>query len=182
MTPKQARFVAEYLIDLNATQAAIRAGYSPRTASEQGTRLLGKAQIAKAVADAQAKRLARLDLTADRVLQEIARIAFSDIRTWFTAEGKLRPIHELPTDVAAALGSVEVRRERTRRDGEAVTEEDVVKLKAWDKPRALDMLAKHFGLVRERHEHTGRDGSPLRLASDADIDARIALLEQQVKG
>lgn len=159
MREKHTRFVAEYLVDLNATQAAIRAGYSPKTAEQQGPRLLGNAGVAQAIAVGQAKRLARLEITQDRVLQEIASLAFSDVRQWFDETGRLKPIHELPERVAAALGSVEIQREKTTRksteDEEVVVEECVVKLKAWDKPRALEMLAKHFGLVKESMEHTG---------------------------
>lgn len=69
LTPKQAAFVREYLVDLNATQAAIRAGYSPRTARAQGHRLLTDADIAAAIEAAQAERAERLQLTADDVLK-----------------------------------------------------------------------------------------------------------------
>ena len=75
MTPKQARFVREYLIDLNATQAAIRCGYSERTAKQQGSRLLTNADIAEAVAKGQAKAAERLGLTLDGILQDINDIA-----------------------------------------------------------------------------------------------------------
>ncbi len=69
LTPKQARFVEEYLIDLNATQAAIRAGYSAKTANEQGAQLLAKLSIRKAVAEAQAIRSTRTVITQDEVIQ-----------------------------------------------------------------------------------------------------------------
>lgn len=72
---KQERFVAEYVIDLNATQAAIRAGYSAKTAEQQGHRLLRNAKVALAVDAARTKIAAKLDLTAERVLADIARIA-----------------------------------------------------------------------------------------------------------
>src|SRR5919197_2742959 len=90
LTPKQARFCAEYLIDLNATQAAIRAGYSPRTANEQGARLLAHVSIAAAISQAKQAQAERTGITADRVLQEIARLAFVDIRKLFDAEGRLK--------------------------------------------------------------------------------------------
>jgi phage terminase small subunit len=165
LTPKQQRFVAEYLVDLNGKQAAIRAGYSPKTAEVQASRLLRNAQVAEAVSTGAEKRLKKLDISADRVLQEIARLAFSDVRAWFDEHGRLLPIHELSADVAAALGSIEVQREKTRvksTDTEEITvEESVIKIKAWDKPRSLDMLAKHFGLLKDRIELTGKDGGPV---------------------
>ncbi len=71
LTPKQERFVAEYLIDLNATQAAIRAGYSARTANEQGARLLAKASIKTAIQVLQAERANRVELTAEWVLTRL---------------------------------------------------------------------------------------------------------------
>lgn len=75
MTPKQLRFVQEYLIDLNATQSAIRAGYSPRTAEQIGHQLLKKTSVAEAIAAARAKVAAKLDLTLEGVLQDINDIA-----------------------------------------------------------------------------------------------------------
>lgn len=76
MTRKQDRFVKEYLIDLNATQAAIRAGYSPKTANEQGARLLANVSVQEAIAKAMAERSKRTGISQDRVIQELARIAF----------------------------------------------------------------------------------------------------------
>ena len=78
MTPKQQLFVDEYLIDLNATQAAIRAGYSTRTAAETGYENLRKPHIAAAIRVATKARSERLEITADQVLQAIAKIAFAD--------------------------------------------------------------------------------------------------------
>lgn len=73
MTPKQTRFVEEYLVDLNGTQAAIRAGYSPHTANEQAARLLANASIREAIEQAQAKRSRRTAITADWVLRKLVR-------------------------------------------------------------------------------------------------------------
>ena len=151
LTEKQARFVAEYLKDLNATQAAIRAGYSKRTARGQASDLLTKPDIAKAVQDGQRKQLAAADVTAQEVIRELARIGFSDVRQWFSEDGNLRPIHELEDSVAAAIGSIEVTRQRTRTRSseEESTEEWLVKVKAWNKNQALETLAKHFGLLKQ---------------------------------
>ena len=76
MTAKQERFVEEYLIDLNATQAAIRAGYSPKTANEQGARLLAKVSVQTAISKAQAERSRRTGINQDRVIRELAKVAF----------------------------------------------------------------------------------------------------------
>ena len=76
LTAKQKRFRDEYLIDLNATQAAIRAGYSSKTANEQGARLLANVSVQEAIAKATAERSKRTGISQDRVIQELARIAF----------------------------------------------------------------------------------------------------------
>lgn len=159
LTPRQQRFVLEYLKDLNATQAAIRAGYSAKTAVVQGPRLLGNIQVAAAVQAASSKRLARLELKADDVLRELLRIARSDIRQLYDETGRLKPIHQLPDDVAAALSSVEILREKTTvKSGEIeeiTVEESVRKLKLWDKVKALELLAKHLNLLTERTQVDG---------------------------
>jgi len=136
LTPKQERFVAEYLVDLNATQAAIRAGYSAKTAEQQGPRLLGNVVVAAAIGEAQARHLAAVDVSAQRVLKELAAIGFSDIRAIFDENGQLRPVNELPDGVASVIASVEVTKQRTRTADETTTEEWVSKVKAWDKTRA----------------------------------------------
>lgn len=153
MTPKQARFVAEYRKDLNATQAAIRAGYSEKTAQEQGARLLSNAMVAAAVAEKTQQQLAKADITAERVLQEIGRLAFSDVRTLFDANGKIKPLHTLSADEAACIAGLEVIIKNAEAgDGHMDT---VHKIKVWDKSKNLEMLAKHFALLTEKIEHSG---------------------------
>ena len=153
LTDKQQRFVAEYLVDLNAKQAAIRCGYSPRTAESQGSRLLSNAKVAASVAEGQAKRLKSADLTATRVLEELRRLAFSDVRGLFDERGNLRPLHELNDEQAAAIASLEVVIKNAKAgDGETDT---IHKIKVWDKTRSLEMLAKHFALLTERVNHDG---------------------------
>ena len=102
LTPKQKAFVSEYLIDLNATQAAIRAGYSPKTANEQGARLLANVSIAQTIQKAMQDREQRTEITQDRVLQEYARLAFYDPRKLFQPDGTPKPIEALDDDAAHA--------------------------------------------------------------------------------
>jgi phage terminase small subunit len=144
---KQQRFVAEYLVDLNATQAAIRAGYSAKTAEQQGPRLLGNAEIASAVAGKKATQLDRADLTAVRVLEELRRLVFSNVQDLFDADGNLKPIQSLTREQAACISSLEVIKKNAEAgDGHI----DVVhKLKVWDKTRSLEMAAKHFKLLTD---------------------------------
>ena len=157
LTPKQARFVEEYLVDLNATQAATRAGYSERTANEQGARLLAHVSVAAAIAAAQQKRSKRTEITQDMVLREYAKIAFSDIRKvakWgesvaIRIEGDggeetilrhtvaLLASDTLDADTAAAVEEVSEGKQG-------------LKIKMHDKKGALDSLARHLGMFVDR--------------------------------
>ena len=140
MTPKQRRFVEEYLVDLNATQAAKRAGYSPRSARTRGSRLLRNAAVAAAIAKAQNKRAARTRVSADKVVTELAKVAFGDPRrllSWGPGGVVLRDSSEL-TEADAALVS-EVSETRTASGGTR-------KVKLHCKLAALNALGKHLGL------------------------------------
>src|ERR671919_587981 len=143
---RQQRFVDEYICDLNATQAAIRAGYSSRTAKAQGSRLLTNADIQRAVTARMAARSNRTEVAADRVLLEIARLGFSDLRRIFHQDGRLKRPDEWDDDTAAAISSVEI---VTRDLGDGVVEY-VRKVKLWDKGKALEQLSKHLGLYRDQ--------------------------------
>lgn len=155
MTPKQQRFVEEYLVDLNATEAAKRAGYSKKTARSVGHENLTKPDIAAAIDAAQRERSESTGITAERVLEELGRLGFADLRGAFDDRGNLRRPEDWPDALAAAVSSVEV---VTRSLGESEVEY-VHKLKLWDKNSALEKIAKHLGMFIERHQHTSPDGS-----------------------
>lgn len=148
LNDKQKRFVAEYLIDLNATQSAVRAGYSARTAYSQGQRLLKHVEVATALESGYAKVADKLEITQERIAAELAKIGFSDIRRMFTPSGALVPLHELCDDAAGALSSFEVVTKRVP-GGEASEVEHVAKIKLWDKRAALVDLGKHVGMFKE---------------------------------
>jgi phage terminase small subunit len=140
LTPKQARFVEEYLIDLNATQAAIRAGYSAKTAEWIGPQLLGKSHVRERIETAQRERSARTGITADRVVQEIARLAFADPRLvmrWGPDGVELKPSDELTDEAAAMIAEV---KESVSQAGSSM------QVKFHSKVAALEQLAKHVGL------------------------------------
>ena len=103
---KQQRFVEEYLVDLNGTQAAIRAGYRPRSAKVTASRLLSKANIRTAVAEERAEAAAKAGLSVEGVLTELANVAFFDLRRAFDPEtGRPLEPHKLPAEVARALAA-----------------------------------------------------------------------------
>jgi len=168
-TPKQARFVAEYLIDLNATRAATRAGYSARTAYSAGQRLLKDVDVAAAIQKAMDKRAVRTEITADRVLQEFAKIGFSDVRRIFTQTGQLQPPTDLDDETAAAVQSVEVvtRRVPGGEDGET---EHVHKIKLADKIGALTQIGRHLGMFTDKSEVDLKGGFNVTIdRGDADL-------------
>lgn len=143
LTPKQAAFVAEYLIDLNATQAAIRAGYSAKTAAVIGVENLRKPNIDAAIQEALQKRAERTEISQDNVLLEIAKLAFLDPRRFYAPDGSLVAIPDLPDDVAAAVAGMEV------------SPEGIRKVKIADKLKALELAARHLGMFRDNLNLTG---------------------------
>lgn len=154
LTAKQARFVEEYLVDLNATQAAIRAGYSERTAGSQAFDLLQKPEIQAAVTAAQAKRSQRTEITQDRVLHELAKLGFGDISEIFSEDGSLMHPKKMGPDAAARIASIEVIvRPVPGTQGQQV--EHVAKVKAWDKVAALTQIGRHLGMFVDKTETTG---------------------------
>lgn len=143
LTAKQRRFVEEYLVDFNATQASIRAGYSARTAKEIGYELLKHAHVSAAVARARDRVTARNDVTVERIVREAAAVAFSDIRQLYDADGGLLPIGQWPDGVAESIAGIEV---EELFEGRGEAREHVGRLrkvKRWDKTKALEILAKY---------------------------------------
>lgn len=154
MNDKHRRFAAEYVIDRNATQAAIRAGYSPRTARQQGEQLLSKPDIAAFVSEKQQKAMDACDLSAAETMWTIARPLRGDVRKLFTPEGTLKPITELSDEEASMIGGFEVIKKNAEAgDGHM----DIVhKVKLIDRARYVEMAAKHFALLTEKIELSGK--------------------------
>jgi phage terminase small subunit len=154
LTPNQERFVQEYLVDLNGTQAAIRAGYAAGSASVTASRLLANAKIAEAIAAGQGAREKRTGVTADRVVAELAKMAFVDLAAAYDDNGNLLKPSDMPADVKAALAGVDF----------AKTGDRIARFAA--KERALELLGKHLGMFRDKVEHSGPDGAALSIVID----------------
>jgi phage terminase small subunit len=159
LTAKQEAFCLEYLIDLNASQAAIRAGYSERTSRCVGSELLQNPQIAEQIRLNMARRANRTEINADRVLKEVARIGFSDVRKLFNGQGSLKAVHELDDDTAAAVASIEVVEEFDGKGEERRLIGYVKKIKMWDKNSGIEKLMKHLGLFAKENEQTNPGGA-----------------------
>jgi phage terminase small subunit len=155
LTAKQERFAEEYLVDLNATQAAIRAGYSEKTAAEIGRQNLIKLEIQKEIQEAIEKRSKRTEITVDRVLNEYAKIGFFDPRKLFDKDGKPIPINELDADTAAAIGGLDVLEEYEGYGEYRTFVGHTKKYKIIDKKGALDSIARHLGMFNDKIEHSG---------------------------
>lgn len=149
LSAKETRFVLEYVVDLNATQAAIRAGYSERSASSIAERLMRKDEIAAAVARVTSQHLQKCAITSEAVLEEIRRLGFSDIRKLFDADGRLLPCSEWPEEAASAVAAIEVFEEFGWTGAEKTLIGFTKKVKLWDKGAALKLMAQYLKLLVE---------------------------------
>lgn len=167
------RFAEEYLIDLNATQAAIRAGYSKNlaAAATKGYELLRKSEV-QAVIEAKRREVsAKAGLTMERIVTEAGRLALSDVRKIVDNDGNLKQIRELDDDTAAAIASVKLAVTGSGDDVEMVKE-----YKFWPKNPAIDTLIKHLGLK------PAGGASDLGNMTEAELDAKIRMLIDQTGG
>lgn len=173
LTNKQRRFVEEYLVDLNATQAAIRAGYSKKTAGQIGDENLKKPQIAAAIQESQAKRSERTEITQDMVLRELAKIGFADIRkavrwgnttlqvgTDDDGNPTLEAYHGL-----ALVSSEDIDDATAAAISEVSEGREGLKIKFHDKKGALVDIGRHLGMFPNKVEHTGKNGGPVEIAT-----------------
>lgn len=154
LTAKQQRFVEEYLIDLNATQAAIRAGYSKKTAGAIGVENLKKPLIATAISEGRKKQAERTEITADKVLAELALLGFANMEDYIriTKEGEpYIDLSELTREQAAAISEVAID-DYVEKRGKNAREVRKVRIKFHDKKGALVEIGKHLGMFTERLE------------------------------
>lgn len=143
LTDKQKKFVEEYLIDLNATQSAIRAGYSPKTANEQGARLLANVSIQEAISKVMAERSRRTGINQDRIVQELARIAFVKITDVVDPDGEINT--NASDDDLACIESYKVE------DSDSVNGSSSKReVKLASKIKALELLGKHVGMWNDK--------------------------------
>ena len=185
LTPKQEMFCREYLVDLNATQAAIRAGYSAKTAGSMAVKLVAKSSVSEKIQDLRAKRETKTDITIERVLAEYAKIAFTDLPGIVSFNGcsmSVADFDALSPEQRACIKKFKVRTEvKLALDGEKVPV-DIVEVELHSKQAALDSIGKHLGMFIDRKELTGKDGKDLIPKSEVDLsrlsDAALKELER----
>ncbi|MCV6547546.1 MAG: terminase small subunit [Cohaesibacter sp.] len=146
LNEKQQRFCEEYMLDLNGTQAAIRAGYSAHSAARQASRLLGIAPVRAELSRLKAAQSKRIEISADKLLHMMAQIAFGDIRGIFDVDGHLKPPHEWDEDTAATVAGLDI---VTSAAGKGAVKH-VAKIRRSDRLRAMELLARHLSLFNEK--------------------------------
>lgn len=162
LNPQRRRFVEEYLVDLNGTEAAIRAGYSARSAKAQASQLLALPEVQTAVSEAQASRSARTKIDADWVLQRLAAEADADVADLYDETGTLKPVKDWPLiwrkGLVAGLDVEEVREE-----GAVVAV--IRKVKLSDRIKRIELIGKHVGVqaFREQLGIGDPNGEPLKI-------------------
>lgn len=164
LSDKQKRFCDEYLIDLNATQAAIRAGYKEKYAHTNANKLLQNTTIQKYISERKIDRVERTEITQDMVLRELAVIAFSNATDYakvvekegITDQGK--PITYKTVELVPTEGLTEEQKKAL-----AVIKEGKygLEVKPYDKVRALELLGKHLGMWTEKVEVEGKINNPM---------------------
>lgn len=191
LTDQQEMFCREYLVDFNGTQAAIRAGYSEKSAYSQAHDLLKNDAVADLLRKLAQKRSEKVEVKSDEVLREMMRMGYSDVRGIFNDKGAVLPMAEWSDDMARAIAYIEVDEIYENDHGQKLCDacdkqiyEHLVghtkKIKLWPKDRAVEMLAKNQKLLTEKHEHSGPDGLPLNAKlTDAELEARINLMLQK---
>lgn len=158
LTPKQQRFVEEYLIDLNATQAAIRAGYSEKTAKSIGQENLTKPDIQKAIEEAQNKRQEQTQIDAAYVLKRLVEIDQMDVLDIMDDDGNVKPLRDWPKIWRQYISNIET---ISMDDGEGWLK----KIKWPDKVKNLELLGKHVsvGAFKDKIEHSGPNGGDINV-------------------
>jgi phage terminase small subunit len=169
---RQARFAAEYVIDLNGEKAAIRAGYSPKTAKFQASRLLTNVNLQVELSRLQAERARRTELSADWVLRRLIPLADANMADYMRADpisgDPYFDFSRLTRDQTAALQEVTVDSYVEGR-GDDARKVKRVRFKLADKRAALVDIGRHLGMFTDKHEVTGKDGAPLMPAEPSKV-------------
>ncbi len=167
VSPKQAIFAAEYLVDGNATRAAIAAGYKPESAHVAGARLLKHPKVAAAIADGRGRLAKKLEISAERVLQELAKLAYFDVGKLYDTDGNRIPVHQLDEQTRAAIAAVE---DETK-TAACGAERRIQRVRMADKGANLERLGKHLKLFGD-----GGFGATVDVAGGLPTDSTIKIV------
>lgn len=162
LNEKQRRFAHEYLKDQNATQAAIRAGYSKKTSGSQGFDLLKHPEIKQVLAAKLAQIEAKAEFTAEKAILQLERMVMFDVRRLFHPNGSPKEITELDDETATVVAGLEVVEQYEGSGKDRVFTGYLKKYKLSDRLSAVNTALKMFGKLSDRVEHTGKDGGPIQ--------------------
>jgi phage terminase small subunit len=168
ITPRQERFCEEYVVDLNATQAAIRAGYAESGAAVEASRFLRNPNIRDYIEELQTGRRRVREIRADRILNTLETIAYGDVSVFYGEDGELLPRSEWPEGAHLLVAGIEF---QTVEKGEGMVTH-IAKIKLVDRLKALNMLAQHKALLTQKIEIT----------ADDDLVDRIARARSRLNG
>lgn len=154
---RRTRFVKEYLIDQNASRAAIAAGYSEKGAHVAGSRMLSNTKVREQIEQENAKTNAKLDISVERVKKELARLAYCDVRNFFNPDGSAKAITDLDEDSARAVAGFEMAELFTGSGEERSTAGYIKKFKLTDKTKALEQLGRHLKMFTDKIEISESD-------------------------
>lgn len=153
LTAKQRRFCEEYVIDLNGTQAATRAGFSEKTANEQAVRILANVSVKKYIAKLQGKLRKQTNLSAQDVIEELQKVGFSNIQDFIEEENTIKDISKIKRPKAAAVSAIETS-ESTSKDGTVTVN---TKFKLYNKVDALEKIGRHLGIFEKDNAQKKQD-------------------------
>lgn len=181
LTAKQQRFVDEYLIDLNASAAAKRAGYSAKTADQLGYQLLQNPSVAAVISAGRNIQTTRAQVDAQWLLDRLTQICDADLADLYDANGALKPIHQWPKIFRTGLvAGIETEQQFELIDGKKVPSGVLHKIKLSDRAKREELIGRHrkIGAWVDKHEHTGADGGPIQTeeVSDNERARRVAFL------
>ncbi len=171
LNEKQRLFCHEYLKDLNAKQAYIRAGYSPDGAEQNASRLMSIDKVSHKLDQLMAERAKSIRIDSAFVIRELIRIAGTDLSQAYDDAGNLLPIKDMPEDCRRAIAGVEIEELFSGRGSDKEHIGHTRKVKFWDKPKALELLGKHLKMFTDKVEHSGQIGLAELLSDDDDETA-----------
>lgn len=174
LTPKQKRFVEEYIVDLNATRAAIAAGYSESSAKQIASENLSKPDVQEAIQAAMEARSKRVEITADTVLKRLDQVGGIDIGKLFDDKGRFLHIHDIPEEIRCAIASIKVYEEYEGSGQDKFATGVVREIKFWDKIKANELIGKSTNL--------GMFTDNIKLSGSVTISDRLAKARKRVRG
>ena len=169
ITDRMKKFVDEYLVDFNATQAAIRAGYSPDTANEQGSQLLARPDIRELVAEGQKEIMERTQTFQDNAVAELKIVGFSDLADFLTVKDggivEQKPFNELTKEQTKCIKKIkQTVRSSHSADGTILHQTAVIEIELHDKLKALELLGRHLGMFNDSIRLKSEEPLPLTIS------------------